>query len=90
MKTRAGRRGQAPVRWVVAILLLLAVAVVHAPQLLAFPYGQRIGTVTVYAERPIDPRIGSELARAEGLLHASPIYTGPFDRSLFLTDGGWR
>ncbi|MEG3172878.1 hypothetical protein U1708_11710 [Sphingomonas sp. ZB1N12] len=58
--------------------------------MLAFPYKQRIGTVTVYAERPIDPRIGSELARAEGLLRASPIYTGPLDRSLFLTDGGWR
>ncbi|MCK8456788.1 hypothetical protein SPHN_08565 [Sphingomonas faeni] len=58
--------------------------------MLAFPYEQRIGTVTVYAERPIDPRIGSELARAEGLVRASPIYTGPLDRSLFLTDGGWR
>ncbi|WP_259467313.1 hypothetical protein [Sphingomonas sp. PP-F2F-G114-C0414] len=73
-----------------AIFLLLAVAVVYAPQLLAFPHEQRIGTVTVYAERPIDPRIGSKLARAEGLLRASPIYTGPLDRSLFLTDGGWR
>ena len=90
MTTRAARRGRGSVRWVVAFLLLLAVAVVHAPQLLAFPYEQRIGTVTVYAERPIDPRIGSELARAEGLLRASPIYTGSLDRSLFLTDGGWR
>ncbi|RMB36866.1 hypothetical protein C8J47_0444 [Sphingomonas sp. PP-F2F-G114-C0414] len=90
MTTRARRRGRGPVRWVVAIFLLLAVAVVYAPQLLAFPHEQRIGTVTVYAERPIDPRIGSKLARAEGLLRASPIYTGPLDRSLFLTDGGWR
>ncbi len=90
MTTRAGRRGRGPVRWIVAFLLLLAVAVVYAPQLLAFPYKQRIGTVTVYAERPINPRIGSELARAEGLLRASPIYTGPLDRSLFLTGGGWR
>ncbi|MEG3083191.1 hypothetical protein U1707_06025 [Sphingomonas sp. PB2P12] len=65
-------------------------AIVYAPQLLAFPYKQRIGTVTVYAERPIDPRIGSELTRAEGLLRSSPIYTGPIARSLFLTDGGWR
>jgi len=90
MTTRARRRGRGPVRWVVAFLLLLAVAVVHAPQLLAFPYEQHVGTVTVYAERPIDPRIGSELARAEGLLRASPIYTGSLDRSLFLTNGGWR
>lgn len=90
MTTRAGRRGRGPVRWVVSVLLLFAVAVVYAPQLLAFPYEQRIGTVTVYAERPIDPRIASELARSEGLLRASPIYTGPLDRSLFLTDGGWR
>ncbi|WP_243644486.1 hypothetical protein [Sphingomonas sp. PP-CE-1A-559] len=73
-----------------AIFLLLVVAVVYAPQLLAFPYKQQIGTVTVYAERPIDPRIASELARAEGLLRTSPLYTGPLDRSLFLTDGGWR
>lgn len=90
MTTGARRRGQGPVRWAVAVLLLSAIAVVYAPQLLAFPYKQRIGTVTVYAERPIDPRIGSELARAEGLLRASPIYTGPLDRSLFLTGGGWR
>ncbi len=90
MMTRAGRRGQGPVRWIVSVLLVLAVAIIYAPQLLAFPYQQRIGTVTVYAERPIDSRIGSELAHAEGLLRASPIYTGPLDRSLFLTDGGWR
>jgi hypothetical protein len=90
MTTHARRRGQGPVRWIVAIFLLLVVAVVYAPQLLAFPYKQRIGTVTVYAERPIDPRIDSELARAEGLLRASPIYTGPLGRSLFLTNGGWR
>ena len=90
MTTRARRRGQGPVQWVVAILLLLAVAVVYTPQSLAFPYKQRVGTVTIFAERPIDPRIASELAHAEGLLRASPIYTGPLDRSLFLTDGGWR
>ena len=90
MTTRVRRRGQGPVRWVVSVLLLLTVGVVYAPQLLAFPYKQRIGTVTVYAERAIDPRIGSELARADGLLRASPLYTGPLDRSLFLTDGGWR
>ncbi len=90
MTTRAARRGRGPVRWIVAFLLLPAVAVVYAPQLLAFPYKQRIGTITVYAERPINPRIGSELARAEGLLRTSPIYAGPLDRSLFLTDGGWR
>ncbi|MEG3161498.1 hypothetical protein U1763_13390 [Sphingomonas sp. LB2R24] len=24
------------------------------------------------------------------MLRASPIYTGSLDRSLFLTDGGWR
>jgi len=90
MTTRVRRRGESPVRWIASVLLLLAVAVVYAPQLLAFPYKQRIGTVTVYAERPIDPRIGSELARAEGLLRTSPLYTGSLDRSLFLTDGGWR
>ncbi len=90
MTTRVRRRGQGPVRWILSVLFLLAVAVIYAPQLLAFPYKQRIGTVTVYAERPIDPRIGSELARAEGLLRASPLYTGPLDRSLFLTGGGWR
>ena len=67
MTARARRRGQAPVRWMLSALLLLGVTVVYAPQLLAFPYEQRIGTATVYAERPIDPRIRGELARAEGL-----------------------
>jgi hypothetical protein len=90
MTTRVRRRGQSPVPWIASVLLLLAAAVVYTPQLLAFPYKQRIGTVTVYAERPIDPRIGSELTRAESLLRTSPIYAGPLDRSLFLTDGGWR
>ena len=80
MTTRARRRGHGSVRWIVAFLLLLAFAVIYAPQLLAFPYEQRIGTVIVYAERSIDPRIGSELARAEGLLRASPVYTGPLER----------
>ena len=80
MTTRVRRRGQGPVRWIASILLLLAVAIIYAPQLLAFPYKQRIGTVTIYAERPIDSRIGSELARAEGLLRASPVYTGPLER----------
>ncbi len=73
-------------RWDVAILLLLAVTVVHAAQLLAAPFEQRIGTVTVYADQRIDQRIASERMHADGLLRVSPIYTGALDRLLFLTD----
>ena len=47
MTTRARRRGQGPIRWIVSVFLLLAVAIIYAPQLLAFPYQRRIGTVTV-------------------------------------------
>ncbi|KQN29214.1 hypothetical protein [Sphingomonas sp. Leaf38] len=90
MTTRAGRRRVGPVGWTIGVLLLLALMLAYAPQVLAFPFSQRVGDVTVYAERPIDARIVDDLARAETLLRSSPIYTGPVHRSLFLTNGGWR
>lgn len=90
MTARAGRKRGGPVGWAVAALLLLALMLAYAPQVLAFPFSQRVGDVTVYAERPIDARIVDELARAEMLLRSSPIYSGPVRRSLFLTNGGWR
>ena len=77
MITRAGRRRVGPVGWTLAVLLLLALTLAYAPQVLAFPFSQRIGDVTVHAERPIDARIVDELARAETLLRSSPIYSGP-------------
>ena len=64
MITRAGRRRVGPVGWTLAALLLLALMLAYAPQVLAFPFSQRIGDVTVHAERPIDARIVDELARA--------------------------
>ncbi|BCA62771.1 hypothetical protein HMP09_2005 [Sphingomonas sp. HMP9] len=90
MTTRARRRRVGPVGCTLAVLLLLALTLAYAPQVLAFPFSRRVGDVTVYAERPIDARIVDELSRAQTLLRSSPIYTGPVHRSLFLTNGGWR
>lgn len=72
------------------VLLVAAYVLVQAPAALAFPFQQRIGNTTVYAERPIAPEIGRVLARADRLLGASPIDVPGIRRQVVLTDGGWR
>lgn len=71
-------------------LLVAAFVLVEAPAALAFPFQQRIGNTTIYAERPIAPEIGQVLARADRLLSASPIDVPGIRRQIVLTDGGWR
>lgn len=81
-------------RWTARIACGGAVAVagvVHVPAALAFPYQARFGGTTVLAEQPIDHAAMSQvLARADGLLSASPLYRPGLSRQVVLTDGGWR
>lgn len=83
-------------RWVRVVerVVLGAVALVvvlsAAPQLLAFPCRAQIGGTTIYAEQPIPPEMRRVLARADSLTARSRINDPWLQRSIFLTDGGWR
>ena len=90
MSDRVTRFVRRPSTGVTAVVPAVLLALFLAPQVLAFPYQQRFGATTVYAERPIDARLVSELARADQLLRASPVYDAQAPRRLFLTAGGWR
>lgn len=72
-------------------LLFGLVAVISAPQLLAFPHKANIGSTTVYAENPIDAaQLKTILLRSDRLLAATGLYKSPVGTRLFLTNGGWR
>ena len=94
MSTTAAKRTWRPI-WTINTLLgvvgLFLASCIMAPQLLAFPYVERIGASTLYAERPIDRQAAARvLARADARLRTSPLYTAPVGTRVFLTSGGWR
>lgn len=94
MSTTAAKRKWRPI-WTINTLLgvvgLFLASCIMAPQLLAFPYVERIGTSTLYAEQPIDRQAAARvLARADARLRTSPLYTAPVGTRVFLTSGGWR
>jgi hypothetical protein len=70
--------------------VLLVAGAGYAPELLAWPYSAERGATTVYSERPITRWTEAALARADGLLAASPINEPNVRRRIFLSDGGWR
>ncbi len=73
-----------------ALLGLLLVSPIAAPQLLAFPYSGQIGAHRVYSEAPVTPEVQRVVARADALASRSPIAVQPADTPIFLTQGGWR
>ena len=81
-------------RWTTRIACggaVVVAGVVHVPAALAFPYRADFGGTTVLSEQPIDrAAMGQVLARADGLLAASPLYRPGLSRQVVLTDGGWR
>ncbi|GGA58317.1 hypothetical protein GCM10011395_30720 [Sphingomonas psychrolutea] len=80
-------------RWATGAFGLAAAVLISsaiAPELLAFPYHERVGDTEVYAEQPIKAAIPRLVARSDVLLHKSAIYSGGYGRRIFLTDGGWR
>jgi hypothetical protein len=81
-----GRRG-----FGVGLGLLVALGTaLYVPAALAFPHHARIGNTTVYADAPISPEMADRIARANRLLGASPLHEPALERTLVLTDGGWR
>ena len=81
-------------RWTTRIACggaVVVAGVVHTPAALAFPYRADFGRTTVLSEQPINrAAMGRVLARADGLLAASPLYRPGLSRPVVLTDGGWR
>lgn len=72
------------------VLLIAAFVMLRAPAVLAFPYEAQVGRTRILSDRPIGPRIGAVLARADRLLRASPLFDPAIERQIVLTDGGWR
>ena len=71
--------------------LAVTASPLSAPRLLAFPYVLRVGADMVYSTVPLRPAtLGPILARADRLVHASPLASGAEGREIFLTGGGWR
>jgi len=85
-RSRLGRVVQATLLFLVALIATTTAA----PQLLAWPYSAEIGNTRIYSERPIPPQMRILLARSDALLARSPIREPGLQRSVFLTDGGWR
>lgn len=70
--------------------LIVSVTTLYSPAALAFPHYAQIGTTTVYSTEPIQPILRKRIARADRLLSQSPLYDPAFERTIVLTDGGWR
>lgn len=78
-------------RWIPAAVIVLALAPVHAPAILLFPYKAKAHGITVRSEMPLDPAvIGPILADAQARLATSPLARRPEPHSIYLTRGGWR
>lgn len=76
---------------IAAVILLLFLSPLFAPQLLAFPYQARSGGLTVYSELPIEQAaLDAVTHRSAKLLSASPLARDTEPRRVFLTTGGWR
>ncbi len=71
-------------------LVIALVGVIYAPLLLAFPYKQSVGPITVYSETPIMPALETDMTKADALLAESPIWQPNAHRDIYLTQGGWR
>jgi hypothetical protein len=79
-----------------AFILLMALATtaispLFAPQLLAFPHSEQLGSDRIYSTAPIDREQAQRVVeRSRTLLAESPISLDGEPRHIFLTDGGWR
>ena len=77
--------------WVAAVVVVLFVSPLFAPQLLAFPYHARSGDYSVYSETPINQAaLDAVTDMSSALVAASPLARPAEPRSMFLTSGGWR
>ncbi|WP_341632497.1 hypothetical protein [Sphingomonas agri] len=74
--------------YVAAGLILLSP--LEAPQLLAFPYVEQIGTHRIYSEVPIEPELKAVVRAGDALAAHSSIADADAHQAVFLTNGGWR
>lgn len=78
-------------RWLPVAITVLALAPIHAPALLLFPYKAEAHGITVRSEMPLLPaQIEPILADAQARLSTSPLAGKPERHSIYLTRGGWR
>ena len=71
--------------------MLAAVAPLHFPQLLAFPYYREIGDQRVWSEQPLaGPALAPIVAASAARIDRSPVAREREQRRIFLTNGGWR
>jgi hypothetical protein len=74
--------------YVAAGLILLSP--LEAPQLLAFPYAEQMGTHRIYSEVPIEPELKAVVRAGDALAARSPISDADAHQAVFFTNGGWR
>ncbi len=73
------------------VALAVTASPLRAPRLLAFPYVVHVGADQVYSTVPLRAStIAPILARADRLVHASPLAARAEGRDIFLTGGDWR
>lgn len=80
-------------KWVNAFTAILGLAFISplfAPQLLAFPHQQMLGDTAIYSDTPITSELANILEQSDALLRQSAIFTPDYDKTVVLTNGGWR
>jgi hypothetical protein len=91
---RKTKKQKGPVRRAIGygaiLLVVMLVSVTAAPQLLAWPHQSKVGSTFIYSVKPIPPETASVLQRTDRLLAQSPLRETLGERTIFLTDGGWR
>lgn len=92
MRDRLENFNRRPIRIALTVAVTAYAAILHAPQLLAFPYHAEVRGTPIYAERPIDPELPSVLVRADQRSDRAARTLGvrPVRPPTFLTEGGWR
>lgn len=77
-------------RWLLPAAVAVALAPVHVPALLLFPYTAEAAGFTVHSEAPLPPdQLRPILDDAAKRLSRSPLTAGQHG-DLYLTQGGWR
>lgn len=69
---------------------MVSLTILYCPAAFAFPHYARIGTTEIYSTEPIQPVLKERIARADRLLAQSPLHDPALQRTIVLTDGGWR
>lgn len=78
-------------RWIPLAATVSALAPVHLPALLLFPYKAEAHGITVRSELPLPAsQLEPILSAAQARVQTSPLADHPERHSVYLTTGGWR